>query len=168
MNVDLYNALVTAAQAGVNALRHDALPAERHTARRLLEDALLNMRIAAAATKQTDPEFDGPTYDPEQDKNRLSSQLGRVYDCMRDHKWRTLDEIQAATKDPAASISAQLRHLRKPRFGTYRVEKRHRGDPEQGLFEYRVLPPDGRIEHEIPDMSDLKGVAGEFKQPEIL
>jgi hypothetical protein len=40
--------------------------------------------------------------------------------------WLTLAEIAASTEFGEASISAQLRHLRKPRFGHYRVEKRRR------------------------------------------
>jgi hypothetical protein len=39
---------------------------------------------------------------------------------------RTLQEIADATGDPHASISAQLRHLRKPRFGAYAIDKRRR------------------------------------------
>lgn len=168
MNVDIENALVLAAQDAVTALRPGATDAERERARAVLDQVLRDMSIAAAATKQTEPEFDGPAYDPEQDKDRLKNQLGRIYECMRDHAWRTLDEIEAATHEPVASISAQLRHLRKPRFGSYRVEKQHRGDPKNGLFEYRVLPPDGKIEHTVVDVDDLRGVPGEFKQPEIL
>jgi DNA-binding transcriptional regulator GbsR (MarR family) len=57
---------------------------------------------------------------------------------MRDGRWRTLDEIARSTGDPHASISAQLRHLRKARFGEHTVDKRARGDRRQGLFEYRV------------------------------
>jgi len=52
-----------------------------------------------------------------------------------------LSEIAAAAGDPEASVSAQLRHLRKPRFGSYVVEKRPRGDRSAGLFEYRVSRP---------------------------
>lgn len=40
--------------------------------------------------------------------------------------WMTLDEIADITRDPPASISAQLRHLRKPKHGTHTVEKRRR------------------------------------------
>jgi hypothetical protein len=88
---------------------------------------------------------------------------------MRDGRWRTLEEIHKTTLgEPVASISAQLRHLRKPRFGSYRVERRHRGDPGSGLYEYRVLPPPDRILHEVASISDLKGVADEFKQREML
>src|ERR1700756_2852035 len=40
--------------------------------------------------------------------------------------WLTLAELSAMTRYPAASISAQLRHLKKPRFGNYELEKRMR------------------------------------------
>ncbi len=62
-----------------------------------------------------------------------------MFDTMRDGRWRTLQEIADVTGDPQASISAQLRHLRKPRFGGYTVEKRRRGLPEHGLYEYQLV-----------------------------
>ena len=40
--------------------------------------------------------------------------------------WLTLDELAKLTHYPPASISAQLRHMRKPRFGAYEVVKRNR------------------------------------------
>jgi len=40
--------------------------------------------------------------------------------------WLTLDELTKLTHYPPASISAQLRHMRKPRFGAYEVVKRCR------------------------------------------
>lgn len=40
--------------------------------------------------------------------------------------WLTLDELAKLTHYPPASISAQLRHLRKPQFGAFVVEKRPR------------------------------------------
>jgi hypothetical protein len=40
--------------------------------------------------------------------------------------WLTLEEIAQATEFAEASISAQLRHLRKPHNGGHRVEKRRR------------------------------------------
>lgn len=82
--------------------------------------------------------FNGPDYVPEFDKARLTGQIERIYKTMIDGKWRTLEEIQAATGDPQASISAQLRHLRKERFGSHTVEKRRRGEPSHGLFEYKL------------------------------
>jgi hypothetical protein len=168
MNHDVENSLILAAQSALEALRHGALPAERARARDALDQALRDFSVSVASARQTAPEFDGPAYDPENDKDRLSHQLGRVYSCMKDSTWRTLDEIHALTGDPVASVSAQLRHLRKPRFGSYRVEKRNRGHEVHGLFEYRVLPPVDRIQHVVVDVPDLKGVADEFKQGEIL
>jgi hypothetical protein len=85
------------------------------------------------------PRFDGPAYEAKHDQVRLSGQLARIYNCMRDGEWRTLGEIQAATRDPQASISAQLRHLRKPRFGAHQVDRRTRGDRAAGLYEYRLV-----------------------------
>src|SRR5258708_31266018 len=40
--------------------------------------------------------------------------------------WLTLDELAKLTHSPPASISAQLRHLRKPEYGGFVVEKRPR------------------------------------------
>ena len=82
--------------------------------------------------------FNGSDYQPERDNARLTGQLLRVFECMKSGEWRTLDEVAAATGDPPASISAQLRHLRKRRFGSHQVDKRHRGEPANGLYEYRL------------------------------
>ena len=83
--------------------------------------------------------FNGSDYDPKHDDIRLTGQIARVYHCMKDSKWRTLDELAAETGDPHASVSAQLRHLRKDRFGGHTVEKQPRGDRSHGLFEYRLI-----------------------------
>lgn len=83
-------------------------------------------------------QFDGDDYQFEFDYTRLTGQLGRVYSLMKDGRWRTLDEIHQETGDPHASISAQLRNLRKDRFGGHSVFRRTRGDRRLGLYEYRV------------------------------
>jgi len=44
--------------------------------------------------------------------------------------WLTLDELGRLTSYPPASISAQLRHLRKTRHGGYRLKKRCRLMPK--------------------------------------
>jgi alkylated DNA nucleotide flippase Atl1 len=82
--------------------------------------------------------FNGPAYDPDKDRERLAGQILRIYDLIADGRWRTLGEIAAATGDPQASISAQLRHLRKPRFGGHRIDKQRRGSESAGLWEYRL------------------------------
>lgn len=86
------------------------------------------------------PHFNGPEYDPEHDHARLTGQILRVWTLMRDGEWRTLQEIADLTGDPHASISAQLRHLRKKRFGEHTIDRRVRGDRSNGLFEYRLIP----------------------------
>jgi hypothetical protein len=57
--------------------------------------------------------------------------------------WLTLAELGAMTRYPATSISAQLRHLKKPKFGNYELEKQPRvaADAENGHgveWEYRL------------------------------
>jgi len=79
--------------------------------------------------------FDGADYVPERDDIRLTGQLLRVWNVMSDGKWRTLREISDLTNDPEASISAQLRHLRKPRFGGHEVEREY---VLNGLYKYKL------------------------------
>ncbi len=85
--------------------------------------------------------FNGDDYIPARDEIRLSGQLRKIFALMQDGQRRTLENISALTGEPPASVSAQLRHLRKPRFGGYRVNKYHMG---AGLYEYEVLakPPE--------------------------
>ncbi len=87
----------------------------------------------------------GPAYEGEYDAARLRTQTQVIRDVMLSASecgaWLTLREIAAMTGYGEASISAQLRHLRKPQFGRYRVEKRRRGRPSRGIWEYRLLPP---------------------------
>lgn len=85
------------------------------------------------------PKFNGSDYEPINDDARLTGQLLRVFNCMKDGQWRTLSEIEAITNDPQASISAQLRHLKKERFGSHTINKQRRGDRKQGLFEYSLI-----------------------------
>lgn len=66
--------------------------------------------------------------------------------------WLTLEELSKLTHYPPASISAQLRHLRKPEFGAYEVEKRQRvsgrilqGEDFGTVWEYRLQRGISRI-----------------------
>src|SRR6266849_9715373 len=59
--------------------------------------------------------------------------------------WLTLDELAKLTHYPPASISAQLRHLRKPQYGAFLVEKRPRtvrtilrGEDFGTIWEYQL------------------------------
>lgn len=80
--------------------------------------------------------FNGPEYDAKRDGDRLWVQHRRIFALMRDGIWRTLQEIADHTGDPTPSVSAQLRHLRKKRFGAHTVERQHVG---RGLYEYRLI-----------------------------
>lgn len=79
--------------------------------------------------------FAGSDYQPMRDDARLTGQLLRIWDVVKDQAWHTLPEIARRAQAPEASVSAQLRHLRKPRFGAHTVEKEH---VNHGLFRYRV------------------------------
>jgi len=89
--------------------------------------------------QMSDGLFNGSDYEPSRDDVRLSGQIMRVWSCMSDANWRSLREISQITGDPEASVSAQLRHLRKDRFGSHTVEKTHLGN---GLYKYRVIKND--------------------------
>lgn len=59
--------------------------------------------------------------------------------------WLTLQELSTMTQYPHASISAQLRHLRKVQFGSHVVEKRRRimdellcRSPHGAIWEYKL------------------------------
>jgi hypothetical protein len=85
-------------------------------------------------------QFDGITYSPTLDRARLSGQLKRVFSVVVKGGWYTLSEIAAYTGDQSeAAISARLRDLRKPKFGAFGIERRRRGDPKKGLWEYRLV-----------------------------
>lgn len=102
------------------------------------------------------PDFDGETYEPDRDHARLTGQLQRVADVMRDGRWRTYAEIEAVTGDPPQSISARLRDLRKEKFGGFTVERRIRDEARSaGLWEYRVVPPTA-TEGESYERADLR------------
>lgn len=80
--------------------------------------------------------FAGSDYKPERDNIRLGAQLERIFNLMKDGAWRTLEEIELKTGDPQASISAQIRHLKKQRFGGHTVNKEYVGN---GLFKYQLI-----------------------------
>jgi hypothetical protein len=80
--------------------------------------------------------FDGAGYSPSRDNNRLKNQLARIFALMKDGHWRTLREIAGQTNDPETSVSAQLRHMRKRRFGGHLVKRRH---VRRGLYQYQLV-----------------------------
>lgn len=86
--------------------------------------------------------FDGDTYDPALDGARLTRQSGRVFEVMRHGGWWTHGEIGEHVPGSLTGISARVRDFKKAKFGGYEVQKRHRGDPRDGLYEYRLIVGD--------------------------
>ena len=80
--------------------------------------------------------FNGADYKPERDNKRLAGQLLRIFNAMKSGNKFTLSELERITGDPQASISAQMRHLRKKRFGGHTLEKEYLGD---GLYQYWLV-----------------------------
>jgi hypothetical protein len=79
--------------------------------------------------------FNGSDYVPARDDRRLTGQQELIWEVMKSGKEYTLWQISEITKQPEASISAQLRHLRKPRFGSHEVTKKYVGS---GLYTYKL------------------------------
>jgi hypothetical protein len=105
----------------------------------------------------------GPVFDDARDRGRILTQMEVIRDVLLSaaecagqiarpsfsrvldmtqissyEGWLTLREIADLTNYGEASISAQLRHLRKPHFGGYVVVKRRRGPVTNGAWEYRI------------------------------
>ncbi len=84
--------------------------------------------------------FDGKTYEPERDFERLNGQLKRVFEFMRDGSWHTIPKIAECAGGSPQAVSARLRDLRKAKYGRHTVERRYLSD---GLFEYRMTVTKG-------------------------
>ena len=79
--------------------------------------------------------FDGATYDHSKDYYRLTGQLNALYGLLKDSQWRTLSQIEQDTGIPQASASAQLRNLRKAKFGGFTVNRKRVGN----VYFYQVI-----------------------------
>ena len=86
-------------------------------------------------TPLTDAYFDGKTYNPDKDCYRLTTQLGKTFDLMKDGRWRSLSQIARSVSGSEAGVSARLRDMRKDRFGAHTVERKRVKD---GLWLYRL------------------------------
>ncbi len=91
------------------------------------------------------PAFDGDTYDPKQDHQRLGKQAIVVFQLMQDFEWVTLRSMADYTGFPEASVSARFRDFRKPQFGAHTIERRRKDG--HGTWEYRLLVnPQARLD----------------------
>jgi len=80
--------------------------------------------------------FGGLTFDPVLDQERMKIQLGRVFCEMRDQDWHTIPELQQKCGGSEAAISARIRDLRKPQFGSYEIITQR---VKAGLWRYRLI-----------------------------
>lgn len=80
--------------------------------------------------------FNGADYKHDRDSARLTNQYIDIFNLMADGEFRSLSKIAALTGHHESSISAQLRHMRKERFGSHIVNRRH---ILNGLFEYQLI-----------------------------
>jgi biotin operon repressor len=94
--------------------------------------------LQAAPASDLPRRFNGADYDHQRDSERLTRQHERVLAAMKDYLPHTLGELATTTGDPEASISAQIRHLRKARFGGHTITKTHLGN---GLYAYQLMRP---------------------------
>ena len=78
---------------------------------------------------------------------KLTGQRLRIYDALTAGEWLTLPELEARTGDSQSSISAQMRHLKRPENGGYPIKKRRRGNDASGYFEYWLRKSDGANLH---------------------
>lgn len=92
----------------------------------------------------------GPSYRSDLDGRRLHSKQEKLRDFMLaiNGRFLTLSEIQTrlearfGERFPTPSVSAYLRHLKKPQFGSFLLQKRRRsGAAIDGVWEYRLLQP---------------------------
>lgn len=89
----------------------------------------------------TNQRFDGVDIIPERDEKRLTLQYLDIFNLMKDGQHRTLKQIHALTSHPESSISAQLRNLRKPRFGSHTINRQYLGN---GLYSYQLIENKGK------------------------
>ena len=87
--------------------------------------------------KKEEPHWDGHDIG-ESDTLRLKTQMEMVKvifeGCSR---WLTVDDIHMLTDYPHNSISAQIRNLRKERFGKYPIVGRYRKGTK--IYEYKLI-----------------------------
>lgn len=89
------------------------------------------------AGRPSPPMFDGATFDPAKDEVRLTKHLARVYECLKDGSWWTLQRLKTTIGGSEAGCSARIRDLRKEKFGAHKIERRRIED--SGLYEYRMV-----------------------------
>lgn len=80
--------------------------------------------------------FDGADYNHKRDSVRLSSQLERIFNLMKDGRFRSLKDISQIVGAGEASVSANLRNSRKERFGGHTLNRKSLGN---GFNLYQIV-----------------------------
>lgn len=86
--------------------------------------------------------FDGATFIPNLDAERLGRQYDRVFTLMSDGIWRTTAEIARALGISESGAGARCRDFRKARNGGWLCPSRRRGSvvgARSGVWEYRLV-----------------------------
>lgn len=83
--------------------------------------------------------FDGDDYVHQRDSKRLKTQLEQIESYIEGKGYLTLQEIADATGFAQTSVSAQLRNLRKERFGSRKIDRKYISN---GLYSYKLMPKD--------------------------
>jgi hypothetical protein len=66
----------------------------------------------------------------------LPRQLDLVRNLLADGEWWTIGELEQMLSQPAQSISARIRDLRKKEFGGFIIDREHIVD---GIYEYKMV-----------------------------
>ena len=86
-------------------------------------------------------DFDGDDIVQERDKPRLTRRLSLIYNYMKDGCWCDVREVAGYLAangmwSSETSVSANIRNLRKDKFGGYTVERVHIAG---GYYRYRLV-----------------------------
>lgn len=82
--------------------------------------------------------FDGQDLN-DQDNHRLTTQYDNIFNYMKDGVYRSLYQISKNLDYPESSVSAQLRHMRKPRFGSHTINRKRIKTPTGGTYMYQLI-----------------------------
>lgn len=102
---------------------------------------VVQVKRAKRAGTLKEADFDGSSYNPVFDFERLSKQAKIVFSLLKKGQWITLEEISKKTGFGTASISARFRDFRKEKFGGLTVQKR-RSPFSRNHYQYRLLVND--------------------------
>ena len=87
-------------------------------------------------------EFDGDDYDSTRDKERLTKQRDKIRMYMEGRDYLTVQEVAEFFNYPENSVSAQMRNLRKKKFGGRIVDREYFGN---GLYKFKLMPEEESV-----------------------